>query len=306
MISVCIPIYNFDVRPLVSDLVDEMQKLDAGCEIICIDDASEDDFKNINGNYCDKHGTYIQLYENVGRAQIRNLFLPNAKNDYLLFLDCDSLVYKKDFLESYIKCIKEKEPLIVCGGRVYPKEKPDRHFMLRWKYGWKREVKSLKRRIKKSHISFQTNNFLIHKELFKQVQFEGSITQYGHEDTLFGFMMKQIGIPILHIDNPILNGEIETNQEFLYKSELAVENLVYMNALLNYNKDFIAAVNLLKWYYRLKKMRLLFCVSTTSFFCKKYLHKKLLSGSGYGTMFKFNLYKLILLHEKTKKMTVKS
>ena len=298
MISVCIPIYNFDVRPLVADLVKQMDKLAAGCEIICIDDASDDDFKNINGNFCDKHGKYIQLYENVGRAQIRNLFGPYAKNDYLLFLDCDSLVDRPDFIETYLKCLKD-EPLVVCGGRTYPREKPESHFMLRWKYGWKREIKSVKYRRKKPHISFQTNNFLIHKQLILKVPFDGSITHYGHEDTLFGFMLKNYGVPIVHIDNPVLNGEIETNSEFLSKSEEAVGNLAYMNAMLNQNKDFIQEVTLLRWYYRLRRLRALFLVRMLRFCCKKCIRKRLLSGR--SSMRGFNFYKLMLLDEKLKK-----
>lgn len=297
MISVCIPIYNFDVRGLIADLVLEMDKLNAGCEIICIDDASDDDFKNINGNFCDKHGKYIQLYENVGRAQIRNLFGPYAKNDYLLFLDCDSLICRDNFIATYLECLKE-EHLVICGGRKYPEEKPERHFMLRWRYGWKREIKSVKYRRKKPHISFQTNNFLIHKELLAKMPFDGSITHYGHEDTLFGFMLKHVGVFIHHIDNPILNGEIETNSEFLAKSEDAVGNLAYMNALLNQNKDFISSVTLLRWYYRLRKLHCLFILRLMRFFCNKCIRKRLLSGR--SSMRNFNLYKLMLLDEKLK------
>ena len=90
MISICIPVYNFNITSLVNELSNQVNSLNIPCEIIVIDDCSEN-FKRINKIECEKH-TYIELSENIGRARIRNLFLKYAKYEYLLFLDCDSLV----------------------------------------------------------------------------------------------------------------------------------------------------------------------------------------------------------------------
>ncbi len=299
MISICIPIYNFDVRPLVGELARQIELAGKACEIVCIDDASHDDFKNINGNFCIKHGQYIQLYENVGRAQIRNMFAGYAHNDYLLFLDCDSLIHHHNFVANYLNSISD-HALVVCGGRVYPPEKPEQHFLLRWRYGLKREIKNARQRRKNSHKSFQTNNFMVHKEVLKQIPFDNSLTRYGHEDTLFGFMLKLCGIPVIHIENTVLNGEIETNEEFLTKTEAAVDNLVYIYALLQGNNDFVKNVSLLKWYFRLQKLRMVFLLKLLNYCCTGRLRKRLLRGK--ASMRTFDLYKLLLLHEKFRKM----
>ncbi len=298
MISICIPIYNFDVRPLVGQLFKEIQSLNNGCEIICIDDDSDDYFKNINGNFCDKCGEYVQLYENIGRAKIRNLFLKYAANDYLLFLDCDSIVANDNFVSNYLMCLSDK-PNVVCGGRVYPPERPETHFLLRWKYGHKRESKPASLRKRKPHKSFMTNNFVIHKSVLLNIQFEERISKYGHEDTLYGFMLHQNGIMVVHTDNSILNGELETNAEFLAKSDMALENLAFIIAQLNENREFVSNVTILRWYYRLKAFKLLFIVSLMHALFLKCFRKKLISGKACIRV--FDMYKLILFDKFYKK-----
>ena len=44
-ISVCIPVYNFDIRELVNSLSKEITNAELNAEIILIDDASSKDFK---------------------------------------------------------------------------------------------------------------------------------------------------------------------------------------------------------------------------------------------------------------------
>jgi glycosyltransferase involved in cell wall biosynthesis len=46
-ISVCIPVYNFDVRELVFSLSKEIENQKLNAEIILIDDASNKDFVTI-------------------------------------------------------------------------------------------------------------------------------------------------------------------------------------------------------------------------------------------------------------------
>ena len=46
MISILIPIYNYDIRPLVTTLVKQGELLDVSYEINCIDDGSEWHFRS--------------------------------------------------------------------------------------------------------------------------------------------------------------------------------------------------------------------------------------------------------------------
>lgn len=286
MISVCVPVYNFDINPLVDSLLEEIQVYNLSCEIVLIDDCSQEKFKQINKAASNKV-KYIQLTENIGRSKIRNLFLKYASNDYLLFLDCDSLIISKDFLRLYIAQLKDGVN-IVCGGRVYPEGRPNRSRLLRWKYGIKKESKTANERRIDPNKSFMTNNFLIKKSVFLLVKFEEQLTEYGHEDTLFGFELKKAGQTILHIENPILNGDIETNELFLEKSEKAIENLVFLSKTSLHADVLTAEVSILSVAEKLKNVAPLIRLHHHLF---GGLMKSLLKA-GLASVICFDLYKL--------------
>ncbi len=291
MISICIPIYNFDVRLLVNTLANQIEKVGVPCELVLIDDYSSEDFRKINQEVCEQH-TYILLTENIGRSRIRNLFLHHALYDYLLFLDCDSIVENPDFLANYFKSINQ-ENLLVCGGRVYPQDCPDENHYLRWNFGVKRESQSAEVRRLNPNKSFMTNNFLIHSSLFSEFLFDESLIGYGHEDTLLGFQLKKSGIQITHIENPILNGDIETNKLFMEKTERGVENLCIIAQKIHFEPDFVNDIALLKAYVKLRKYHLqpLFNLLFTLL---RPIMKSILITSKVSLKF-FDVYKLGLL-----------
>ena len=114
---------------------------------------------------------YHQLKNNVGRSAIRNLLANKAQYNFLLFLDCDVIIQKEDFLDSYVQEINKGEAKVICGGRLYPSTMKDASRKLRWKYGVLSESKSANIRAKHPHQSFMTNNFVIEKELLKNNSF---------------------------------------------------------------------------------------------------------------------------------------
>ncbi|MBE9467545.1 MAG: glycosyltransferase [Bacteroidetes bacterium] len=65
MISICIPIYNFNVVNLVNELVRQGKTLNKESEIILIDDCSSTKFRQINELVC-KKVKYISLNKNIG------------------------------------------------------------------------------------------------------------------------------------------------------------------------------------------------------------------------------------------------
>lgn len=228
MLSVLIPVYNFDVRPLVQDLHQQATVLEVPCEILCFDDGSEKTFHEINQELEQLPLVrYRQLRENKGRAGIRNLLAEQARYDYLLFMDGDSKVVREDYLQAYIDQLPTDA--VLCGGRVYQNEPPAApQLFFHWWYGKNREAIPRKQRAENPHHGFMTNNFLIPKKQFLKVLFDENIRQYGHEDTLFGLQLKQKGIDIVHLDNPLEHIGLEKNAVFLHKSKLAVENLVLL------------------------------------------------------------------------------
>ena len=74
------------------------------------------------------------------------------------------------------------------------------------------------------------NGFLIAKKQFEGILFDEQIRQYGHEDTLFGFELKNHQIDIVHLNNPLQHLGLENKEVFLHKSKLALENLAELTS----------------------------------------------------------------------------
>ena len=257
MLSICIPIYNFDVTTLVKSLIKEKSQLNDIVEILLIDDGSSlhrEKNRELAGA-C----SYIELKTNIGRSKIRNLFTSYAKQPYLLFLDCDSLLTSPNFIANYLIEIK-KGVLICCGGRIYPKQCPSIHQRLSWKYGIISESKPAAVRSQNPNSSFMTNNFIIQKALFNSIKFDERLTEYGHEDTLFGYELKKNQLSIVHIQNPILNGALETNENFTRKTEVGIQNLVLILNFIDDDLTFYKDIHLLRTYLKVKPFRSVFLI----------------------------------------------
>jgi len=290
MITVCIPVYNSDVCALVEALYEQSKKIKETIEIIVIDDGSNPATKKINAVFSIKV-TYIENQQNKGRASIRNQFLEFASQPFMLFIDGDSEVISPTFLSDYIQYINTNETFVLCGASVYQKNKPDNNHLLRWKYSIVRESKSIEERLKNPNIGFKTNNFLIRKTVFEKVKFNESLKGYGHEDTLFGFELTQYSLPIAHIDNPVLNKNLDDNVTFLRKTNEGLKSLVQVLEIVNHNEQFTQNIKLVVAYQRIKNNPVLkvgFSVSILFLPLISYFLKK-----GFFTLWMFDLYKLI-------------
>ena len=224
ILSICIPIYNTDIRPLATELHRQIQAYSSEVELLFLDDASDVFFKEINrsvGTFCD----YQELESNIGRSKIRNAFLPFVKGTHLLFLDGDSIVCRADFIQKYLEFIRHNSIDLVVGGREETTLKPSRSHLLRWEYSRKRECITTEERITDRKSGFKSNNFIVKKSILEENPFDESITTYGHEDTLFGYQLSVKGVVCRHIDNPIMNDDLVENHLFLLKTKEAVSNL---------------------------------------------------------------------------------
>jgi glycosyltransferase involved in cell wall biosynthesis len=230
MLSICIPVYNYDVGRLVQDLHLQAEKAGYPFEILLMDDASNERFQETNQAIDLEAVRYIQLNENIGRAKIRNRLAEEAKFPYLLFMDCDLAVASSWYIENYSRFFEFRT--VCCGGRMYEEKEPADSTWLRWKYGVERECASASKRSKNPNTGFQTNNFLIHKSLFEKVKFNEDLAGYGHEDTLFGLELLGQGFIIRHIDNPLIHLGLESAFDFLEKTVNGIANLHHVELLL--------------------------------------------------------------------------
>ncbi|MBT8261717.1 MAG: glycosyltransferase [Bacteroidia bacterium] len=223
-LSILIPTYEYDVYTLVERLHAQAMKAAFTFEISVLDDCSPNPppaNEKINSL---AHCNYSQLPQNIGRSAIRNLLAEKATFDTLLFLDADTMIFRKDFIETYLDAI-DADTQIIYGGIVYQKEVPPADEKLRWVYGNKREALPVSERIKQPHLRFLTLNFLIKKSVFSTLKFNEKIPNLRHEDTLFALDSKKKNIRVRHIDNPVVHLGLESSEVFLRKSNEAVDAL---------------------------------------------------------------------------------
>jgi glycosyltransferase involved in cell wall biosynthesis len=256
-ISLLIPVYNYDIVALVHSMKGAMDKIPQFVEILIGDDGSSSEFKKKYKALEDDKVRVIPAEKNIGRAAIRNKLALEARGDYLLFIDADTMM--PGTAEAYI--LKWLPMMNHCnvssGGILYhdsPPGDPDK--LLRWKYGKKKEQRKAAVRNKHPHAGFSTFNVLMEKSIFSKIRFNEELKQYGHEDTLMGYQLKKAGIEIVHIDNGLVHEGLESNKEFLNKTKLGIENLSKLFDIVTDKRSFSETDRILRFYNRLKILRL--------------------------------------------------
>lgn len=249
MLSILIPTKNYDCHLLVKELYRQGERLGTPFEIIVGEDGTSKDSLTNNSiadtlPCCHR----IILDKSVGRAAIRNMLADEAKYDKLIFIDCDAVVEKADFLELYAVALKKHE--VVCGGMYHADKMPSPDCSLRFKYEKNADkYRSAEIRNKAPYDKFSTFNFAIHKRLFDTIRFSTGITQYGHEDTLFGKELERREAKPIHIENRLLHNGLESNCIYLEKVEQSIMTLIGI-------KEFIGTTPLLDTAEKLDRLHL--------------------------------------------------
>ena len=284
MLSILIPIYNYNINRLVEDLNNQCMALNINYEIFLMDDNSQPMFQEVNQTVTKYPRVHYEiLSKNVGRAVIRNRLAEAADYNTLIFLDCDISIIKPDFVKNYLDASFESD--VVVGGINYSDEPPPSELFFRWYYGRKREVSTATKRNKKPFNAFNTMSFCVHKPVFESIKFDSDIYQYGHEDTLFGLELGRKGYSILHIDNPIQHDGLDTFDDFIDKTHKSLETLLQLHQ----QKKGIET-RLLKTFNRLNKPGMKRGLLRIFVPRKKQLLKKLKGGNPDLRLFDF--YKL--------------
>ena len=293
MLSICIPAYHCNVDALLRALQNQLVSVSGEAEIVVCDDCSPSPIITNPSEFPDVR--VLSNSKNLGRARTRNLLVQSAQGQAILFLDGDSEVISSNFISSWIEIAQNPSIAVSYGGSIYQEDPPPSSHFLRWKVSTKRESKTLEER--NCNVGgFKTNNVLIRRSVFEKVTFNEQLTGYGHEDTLFGFELQMNGYNMHHLDNPVGNALLDTNEAFLAKTVEAIRNLSKCIEFSSDREDFIAHVRLLNVYAKLKKYYLLILLRLTAFFCMPILYKRLKSGRSFAIVFAFDCFKLFQLN----------
>jgi len=294
MLSILIPIYNFDVGKLVVELQKQAKLASIDFEILLFDDASDIEFREINRKYSTiENVIFKELDVNIGRSKIRNLMCSEAQFEYLLFLDCDAFITNPNFIKNYL--VECKSNAIVCGGMGYFSEYENSNSTnsLRLQYGLNRECLSLSQRLQNPYDNFMTFNFLIAKSILLKTPFDESIKRYGHEDTLFGISLLKNGFTIKHIENVAFHIELDSNEVFLKKSLMGVDNLFQLIQGNTLKSDLQKRVKLLIYFCLIEKWHCKKCFALLYTLAGKSIEKRIIKNG--KNLFLFDFYRLIYL-----------
>ncbi len=252
MLSILIPVYEFNVIELVEELSRQAKNCKIDYEIICFDDGSSDLIRQGNATLANMQDVvWKDLPSNIGRSAIRNKLCESARYPFMLFLDCDSRIERHDYIAYFVSAFDDNT--VVYGGRCYEPNLPtDKKKYLRWLYGVERESIGAKQRNIHPYKSFMANNIMIPKWIYQSIRMNEALKGYGHEDTAFGKQLKDRGIKLLHIDNPLCHIGLEDAEIFIKKTEESIKNLAFLIKSGLIDED----VKLYRYYKLLKKFGL--------------------------------------------------
>lgn len=230
-VSILIPVYNDDATRLVHSLSEQAQVIfGLSYEIVIYDDGSTVRQSIIVNKALEKlpYCRYMYVAHHPCRAAMRNDLHRQGKYAWHLMVDARlSLVYD-DFLMRYLESgvgIHE----VVCGGIcVDGGNQMQKLFRqnLRFRYEKHEEQNhSCVRRARHPYQSFRTTNFFYHTSVLEQAPYDERIKGYGYEDVLLGKALKEKGIKVNHVNNPVAYTEFEDNERYLRKMEEAMRTL---------------------------------------------------------------------------------
>lgn len=285
MLSVLIPVYNFQYVRLVETIHKQLMLSAIAFEIICLDDASELFTSENNRISKLSHTTYNILPTNLGRIATRQQLANSAKYDWLLFLDADVLPKSEEFIQNYLNGLNTDVDAIY-GGFAYHDEAPKSQYSLRWKYGKTKEEVSALIRNKAPYKIVISANFLIKKAVFLSINSQIDSKGYGY-DNYFGAILKAQNRTVLHIDNEVYHLGIEDNATYLNKIKQAVETLHLLHKT---SKITDSDNDLLGLFKTLKKYRLHYIFGLFLKWFQKSFEKQLIGDHPSITLLQF--YKL--------------
>lgn len=281
LLSILIPTYNYDCSGLVTELA---RQLSQNMEIIVGDDGSTDKacqerLSRINGI---AHCKLWKAPQNMGRSAIRNTLARMAQGEWLIFMDSDAELEDKDYVKKYLQ---NTDVDVVVGGTRAPSKCPSPEVSLRYKYErnyWQKA--SLEWRRQRGFDGFTAFNFMIRREVMLRTPFDETCSTYGHEDTLLGKALEDNGASLRHIDNPLIHAGLDTNADFLTKTETALRALKEQDGTLGESSALVKA------HRRMKALHLIPLLKAWHYLAGRCERANLCSRTPMIAL--FNIYKL--------------
>lgn len=290
-LTICIPVYNQDVRVLVRALTRQMAGQVIPCSLLVADDGSDAYCRRLNDELKTIPSVrYLETGENAGRSAIRNYLATMAESSHILFLDGDVSVLREDYVALILQHMEAPLQAVLLGGLEFP-HRVARSQRLQQMYGRRVISKQHLKKNKSGFVNFISCNFLMERRAFLDIRFDTRIQGYGHEDTVFGHALHCRQIPIIGVDNPVLKAHLDDNAVYLEKVRQGVHNLRQMASSPEFGHA-VAHVQLLQVAKKMKSLRLTALFNGIMHMMEPLLISQLLSG--WPMLSILNAFKLYL------------
>lgn len=254
-LSICIPVYRYDVTRLLDALA--ACKSSSLAEIIIYDDGSGDhelvEKLESNAGRVPAAIRIISAAANRGRAVARNAAIRHTRSEWLLLLDADMLPDDERFIERYLDAVDTTwEPAIVVGGYSLKAAPKERRFALhRWQAKKSECLPAGVRNEAPGRYVF-SSNVLVHKLVLDACPFDQRFAAWGWEDTDWGLRAQQ-WFPVQHIDNTATHMGLDTDKALIAKYAGSGQNFVLMTTR---HRDEAAKMPLYRMAKRLRRLPL--------------------------------------------------
>lgn len=192
IISVVMPVYRDGLRALTAarELLKQVLPDGTTLEVVVVDDGSSDDIAKLFHQCRDPRLQLLRLPINEGRSAARNAGARKAKGEIIVFIDCDCLPTRSDFLAAHVSALQDSQ--VASTGHVIG---ADAGFWSRYQ-----QQASLRRRDQYAHgatYAGSSQNLAVRRSAFEKIgEFDIEFKHYGFEDRDVLLRLSEIGTVI--------------------------------------------------------------------------------------------------------------
>jgi len=225
-LSVVMPFFRYDPRPLLARLYEEAKGCNDVVEILALDDGGGDAVlaEQVTGfiQAMTTPARLIVLSSNEGRAKGRNRLIENARARHILLIDCDMAPDAPDFLHRYLS-LAEADEAVAFGGFTVDAADPAPRYALHRAMQQRAECLPAATRMLNPAKYVYTSNLMVRRDVFAAEAFDEGFTGWGWEDVEWG-MRVAARFGVLQVDNTATHLGLDTAQALAGKYESSVGN----------------------------------------------------------------------------------
>jgi glycosyltransferase involved in cell wall biosynthesis len=231
-LSVAIPFFRYDPRPLLARLDQEAEWAHGAIEILALDDGGGDPLlaEQVTA-FIEAMATparLIVLAANEGRAKGRNRLVQAARARHILLIDCDMAPDAPDFLNRYLE-LADEDVAAAFGGFTIDSADPSPQYALHRALQQRAECLPAHIRKLTPEKYVYTSNLLVRREVFDAEAFDEGFTGWGWEDVEWG-MRVAARFGVLQIENTATHLGLDTPEVLAGKYESSVGNFARVAA----------------------------------------------------------------------------